>query len=113
MASRSSRSLPKDGTPRPTSEGEQGGEIPLHSGHRERLRERFIAGGSESLPDYELLELLLFMAVPRRDTKQLAKELLHEFGGSFADLIAAPPERLRQIGGLTENAVVALKVVEA
>jgi len=53
------------------------------------------------------------MAVPRRDTKPLAKKLLHEFGGSFADLIAAPPERLRQIGEVSENTIAAMKVVEA
>jgi DNA repair protein RadC len=53
------------------------------------------------------------MAIPRRDTKQLAKELLHQFSGSFADLIAAAPERLRQISGVTENGIVALKAVEA
>jgi DNA repair protein RadC len=77
------------------------------------LRERFTLGGSDALPDYELLELLLFMAIPRRDTKQLAKNLLKEFDGSFADLIAAKPERLRDIGGISENAITALKVVEA
>jgi DNA repair protein RadC len=77
------------------------------------LRERFLTGGSDALPDYELLELLLFMAIPRKDTKQLAKELLKEFGGSFADLIAAPPERLREIPGVTENSVVTLKAIEA
>jgi DNA repair protein RadC len=113
MASKSSRSRPKDGTPRPISEGIAGNGASPHSGHRDRLRERFIFGGSDALPDYELLELLLFMAVPRRDTKQIAKTLLNEFGGSFADLIAAPPERLRRIGGITENTVVALKIVEA
>ena len=109
MATRSSRSRPKDGTPRPTIEGESS----PHSGHRDRLRDRFLAGGSEALPDYELLELLLFMAIPRRDTKQDAKELLKEFGGSFADLIASTPERLREIPGLSENSIVALKAVEA
>jgi DNA repair protein RadC len=113
MASRSSRSLPKDGTPRPISDGVPGSNLPHHSGHRDRLRERFITGGSDALPDYELLELLLFMAVPRRGTKKLAKELLQAFDGSFADLIAAPAEKLRQTGGLTETAVIALKVVEA
>lgn len=113
MASKSSRSRPKDGTPRPGSEGFGGNGASHHSGHRDRLRERFISGGSDALPDYELLELLLFMAVPRRDTKQIAKNLLKEFDGNFADLIAAPPERLRKIGGISENTVIALKVVEA
>ncbi len=113
MVSRSSRSLPKDGTRLPISEGVPDSNIPLHSGHRDRLRERFVAGGSDALADYELLELLLFMAIPRRDTNKLAKELLSAFDGSFADLIAAPGGKLRQVGGLTENAIVALKVVEA
>jgi DNA repair protein RadC len=97
MASRSSRSLPKDGTPRPISDGAPGNDLPHHSGHRDRLRERFITGGSDALPDYELLELLLFMAVPRRDTKKLAKELLQAFDGSFADLIAAPAEKCHSL----------------
>jgi DNA repair protein RadC len=77
------------------------------------LRDRFLSGGSDALPDYELLELLLFMAILRRDTKPLAKMLLSEFNGSFADLIAASPERLRQIRGLNENTIAALKIVEA
>jgi DNA repair protein RadC len=109
MDTRSSPSRPKDGIAHPTPKGESDS----HSGHRDRLRERFLAGGSDALPDYELLELLLFMAIPRRDTKQLAKDLLKEFGESFADLIAASPERLRQIPGVTENGIVALKAVEA
>jgi len=112
MVSKSSPSLPKDGTPRPTRKGNADGEA-AHAGHRDRLRERFVTGGSGALPDYELLELLLFMAIPRRDTKPLAKQLLKEFDGSFAELIAAPPERLRQIDGVTENTITALKVVEA
>lgn len=109
MATRSSRSRPKDGTILPISEGDDS----PHGGHRERLRDRFLSGGSDAFPDYELLELLLFMTVPRRDTKKLAKDVLHEFGDSFADLIAAPVERLRQVKGFTKNSVVALKAVEA
>ena len=50
------------------------------SGHRDRLRERFVSGGSDALPDYELLELVLFAAIPRRDVKPLAKGLLSRFG---------------------------------
>ena len=60
------------------------------AGHRERLRARFLKGGADAMPDYELLELTLFAAVPRRDTKPLAKALLARFG-SFAEVIAAPP----------------------
>ena len=62
-------------------------------GHRERLRARFLKGGADAMPDYELLELTLFAALPRRDTKPLAKALLARFG-SFAEVIAAPRARL-------------------
>ncbi len=62
---------------------------PLYSGHRQRLRDRFRKGGPESLPDYELLELVLFRALPRRDTKDLAKRLIARFG-SFAEVVNAP-----------------------
>ncbi len=85
---------------------------PHYLGHRDRLRERFLAGGTDALPDYELLELLLFAAIPRRDVKPLAKALIAEFGG-FADVIAAPRERLLAFKGLGENAVTQLKIVEA
>ena len=114
MASKSSRSRPKAGTRRPTAElAEAGGDdsLPHYYGHRERLRERFLNGGRETLPDYELLELLLFMAIPRRDIKPLAKELIQEFK-TFAAAISAPAERLKEFG-LTDNAIVSLKVVEA
>jgi DNA repair protein RadC len=75
------------------------------------LRERFLNGGRDALPDYELLELLLFMAIPRVDTKPLAKELIDKFG-SFGDLIAAPVQKLRD-EKVSENTIAALKVVEA
>ena len=112
MASKSSPSRRKDGTRRPTAElAEASGEsLPHYHGHRQRLRERFLNGGRDALPDYELLELLLFMAIPRIDTKPLAKSLIDEFG-SFADLIAAPVETLRQ-KDVSENTIAALKVVE-
>ena len=85
---------------------------PHYMGHRERLRERFVAGGPGALPDYELLELVLFAAIPRRDVKPLAKALLAKFG-SFADLIAAPRERLMEVDGIGETVVTQLKIVEA
>jgi DNA repair protein RadC len=75
------------------------------------LRERFVNGGREALPDYEMLELLLFMAIPRVDIKPLAKALIHEFK-TFAAVITAPAERLKEFG-LSENAIISLKVVEA
>ena len=113
MASKSSRSRPKAGTLRPTSKDETGGEeVPHYHGHRQRLRERFLAGGPNALPDYELLELLLFLSIPQRDTKPLAKMLIDKFG-SFGDVIAAPAERLMEVDGVKESTVAALKIVEA
>ena len=70
-------------------------------GHRERLRARFLKGGADAMPDYELLELTLFAALPRRDTKPLAKALLARFG-SFAEVIAAPRARLMEVKGVGE-----------
>jgi DNA repair protein RadC len=85
---------------------------PHYFGHRDRLRERFLKSGAEALPDYELLELLLFRALPRRDVKPLAKALLRRFG-SFAETIAAPRERLLEVEGLSEGAAIELKIIEA
>lgn len=80
-------------------------------GHRQRLRERFLAAGPEALADHEMLELLLF-ALPRCDTKPLARELLSRFG-SFAGVIAAPATDLLLVGGVGEAAVATLKSVQA
>jgi DNA repair protein RadC len=94
--------------------GEQGSLIeplPLHAGHRDRLKQRFI-GSPDAIPDYELLELLLFAAIPRRDTKPIAKLLLARFG-SFAEVINAPPERLKEVKGVGDAAVMQLKLVRA
>ncbi len=94
---------------------QQGSLLPapdLRAGHRQRLKERFTSGGPEALPDYELLELVLFGAIPRRDTKDLAKRLLERFG-SFAEVINAPPERLKEIKGVGDAAVTQLKLVRA
>ncbi|MCA8931076.1 MAG: DNA repair protein RadC [Rhodospirillaceae bacterium] len=84
----------------------------LNTGHRERLRQRFVAGGADAVADYELVELLLFSAIPRRDVKPLAKQLLAEFGG-LGELLAADPAQLERRGGLGLAAVAALKVVQA
>jgi DNA repair protein RadC len=86
-----------------------GDERALQRGHRDRLRHRFLAA-PESLPDYEILELLLALAIPRRDVKPLAKRLLARFG-SFADIIAAEPATLTAIDGLGTTSVAALKLV--
>ncbi len=85
---------------------------PLHAGHRDRLRQRFNAAGDAGVADYELLELLLFRALPRRDVKPLAKTMMARFG-SFAEVLSARPERLREIPGLSEGAITELKIVEA
>ena len=87
-------------------------EKPHHLGHRERLRERFLAGGADVLPDYELLELLLTLARPRVDCKPLAKELIRRFGNLPA-LMAADPDSLRDIDGVGDSTVTALKIVQA
>jgi DNA repair protein RadC len=85
--------------------------VPHYHGHRERLRARFREAGSEALPDYELLELVLFGAIPRRDVKPLAKSLLDRFG-SFAEVISAPPHLLAE-AGLGDATITELKVIEA
>ncbi len=85
---------------------------PHHLGHRERLRQRFRDGGPDALPDYELLELVLFRGLPRRDTKPLAKALIGRFG-SFAEVINAPEERLQEVDGVGEAVVTELKLVRA
>jgi DNA repair protein RadC len=91
--------------------GRAGLDLPHFHGHRERLRARFLAGGTGALADYELLELLLFAGIRRVDVKPLAKKLIAELG-SFADVIAAPGERLSELG-LKDGAIAQLKVVEA
>jgi DNA repair protein RadC len=85
---------------------------PHYHGHRRRLRERFLRAGAEALADYELLELLLFLAHPRGDVKPLAKRLIEHFG-SFADTIAADQAALRRIEGIGETSIAALKTAEA
>jgi DNA repair protein RadC len=87
-------------------------EAPHFHGHRQRLRDRFMEGGDAALGDYELLELLLFRAIPRRDVKPLAKSLIARFG-SYSEVVAARPERLREIEGLGEAAICEIKLVEA
>src|SRR5262249_28749600 len=79
-------------------------------GHRGRLRERFLDG--RTLPDYELLELVLYASIQRRDVKPLAKQLLEQFG-TFADVIAAPATRLKNVPGVGDATVAQLKIVEA
>ncbi|RMF36379.1 MAG: JAB domain-containing protein [Alphaproteobacteria bacterium] len=87
-------------------------EAPHYLNHRERLRGRLMQSGPRALADYELLELVLFRAIPRQDVKPLAKRLLAEFG-DFNRVIAAPPSRLCTVQGVGDAVVRELKIVEA
>ncbi|WP_324752699.1 RadC family protein [Roseovarius sp. Pro17] len=80
--------------------------------HRARLRARFMQGGAEPMPDYELLELVLFRAIPRRDVKPLARALLDQFG-DFNGVVSASKSRLEAVSGVGEAVIVELKIIEA
>lgn len=86
-------------------------DVPHYTGHRQRLRERFVATSGEGMPDYEILELLLSQAIPRADVKPVAKALLARFG-SLGEVMSAPSSNLQEIKGVGEAAAVALKVVQ-
>ncbi|WP_050604590.1 DNA repair protein RadC [Ruegeria sp. 6PALISEP08] len=89
------------------------GRLPSYiKDHRKRLRERFMAGGSAAMPDYELLELVLFRSIPRQDVKPLARALLDAFG-DFNRVLTAPEERLRQTKGVGDSVITDLKILEA
>jgi DNA repair protein RadC len=89
------------------------GRLPSYiSDHRKRLRDRFMDGGAAAMPDYELLELVLFRAIPRQDVKPLARLLLDTFG-DFNRVISASPARLQTVKGVGEAVVIELKIVEA
>lgn len=96
---------PPDGRPVPDHR-------PHYWGHRERLRQRFLAGGHAAMPEYELLELVLFNAIPRIDVKPLAKTLLATFG-DLNGVIAAPEPRLMEIAGVTPKVCLQLRLLEA
>ena len=85
---------------------------PHYFGHRERLRKRFRDGGPDALPDYELLELVLFRAMPRRDTKPLAKAILARFG-TFAEAMNAPEEELLEVPDVGATAVAEIRLIRA
>ncbi len=85
---------------------------PDYLGHRERLRQRFVAASAEALADYELLELLLFRLIPRADTKPVAKALLARFG-SLAQVLGAPPHLLQEVKGVGASVALDLKVIAA
>ena len=90
-----------------------GGRAPSYlADHRKRLRTRFMEGGAKGMPDYELLELILFRAIPRQDVKPLARRLIDAFG-DLNGVLAAPVPRLHGMGGVGEAVICELKVVEA
>jgi DNA repair protein RadC len=99
-------------TGKPPSVGAAIAEEPHYHGHRDRLRSRFIEMGEQGLPDYELMELLLYRTIPRRDVKPLAKALIARFG-SFAETLGARVERLMEIPGIGESTAIDIKIVEA
>lgn len=112
---------PSDGTASPAPAAEAAwprapAEVQFPStgphGHRARLRDKLLTRGPDALADYELLEMLLFFAMPKGDTKPLAKALINRFG-SFAEVLAAPTKVLLETRGLGPHSVAALKLVQA
>jgi len=101
---------PDSGSESGPKSGKGSEQAPDHLGHRKRLRQRFMTGGPDALADYEMLEMVLFSAIPRGDVKPLAKSLLKRFG-SFAEVISASPERLAEVKGIGEAGIVAIKLV--
>ncbi len=90
-----------------------GGRLPSYiKDHRKRLRTRFLEGGAQAMPDYEILELVLFRAIPRQDVKPLARKLLDVFG-DFNRVLSATPQRLMAVPGVGEAVMAELKIVEA
>ena len=90
-----------------------GNKLPSYiADHRSRLRTRFMQGGATAVPDYELLELILFRSIPRRDVKPLARKLLEAFG-DFNRVLSAPAERLAEIKGVGDAVITDLKIIEA
>ncbi|WP_353341175.1 DNA repair protein RadC [Pelagimonas sp. KU-00592-HH] len=89
------------------------GKLPSYiANHRQRLRERFLEGGASAMPDYEILELVLFRAIPRQDVKPLAHKLLETFG-DFNGVLSAPIPRLKEVKGVGDAIVLELKIIEA
>ncbi|MDQ6433169.1 DNA repair protein RadC [Mesorhizobium sp. LHD-90] len=101
-----------DEQPLALKHGRQPARKSSHTGHRERLRQRFREAGAGALADYELLELLLFRSIPRADTKARAKALLKRFG-SLAEVLGAPEHLLREVDDIGEGAALDLKIVAA
>ena len=82
----------------------------IHAGHRQRMKERFLAGGLEGFSDHEVLELILFYAIPRRDVNELSHKLVERFG-SFRAVFDADFEDLLKVDGIGENAALLIKLM--
>lgn len=82
----------------------------LHDGHRQRSKRRYLALGAEGMEDHQLLELLLFYAIPRQDTNETAHRLIQRFG-SLQGVLHAAPEELTSVEGVGENAAVLVRLV--
>lgn len=82
----------------------------IHDGHREKMRQRFMTGGLDAFADHEILELLLYYAIPRRDTNPIAQALMERYG-SLPAVLAAPMEDLKRTEGIGESAAVLLHLV--
>lgn len=108
----SERPLPLFAPPSPATDRVESRQPSYIRDHRQRLRARFLMGGAEAVPDYEMLELVLFRAIPRRDVKPLARALLDRFG-DFAAVLSAPVEHLVTVPGVGKAVVCELRVVEA
>ena len=93
-----------------TSKSSQDKPKNLHEGHRERMKKEFLANGLDNLPEHKMLEMLLFYCVPRRDTNELAHQLIEKYK-SLAGVLDAPAEELVKFSGITENGVVLLKLI--
>lgn len=104
--------VPMPAEPNQNPEPPEPAETPHYHGHRERLRDRFRNAGADALSDYELLEMALFTAQPRRDMKPLAKLLIKRFG-SFAEVVHAPEARLREVDGVGDVSINLIKLIAA
>lgn len=109
---------PDEADPKLFSEGnlplfQSGAKLPSYiKDHRKRLRQRFFEGGASAIPDYEMLELVLFRAIPRRDVKPLARALLDQFA-DFNGVLSAPCDRLKSVQGVSLAVLQEIKIVEA
>lgn len=106
--------LPLFSSENASAESSTNGPLPSYiKDHRSRLRTRFMSGGANAIPDYELLELILFRSIPRRDVKPIADALLKAFNDDFNQIVSAEPQRLAEVEGVGPAVIADLKILEA